>query len=66
MLCECMAFEPIAVSLDVDHLAVVEQPVEDGRCDHGIAEELLPVAEALVGGDDRRVSLVAVGDELWN
>jgi len=56
--------ESVAVALDVDDLAVVQQPVEDGGGDHGIPEELLPVGEAFVGGDDRGASLVAVGDEL--
>jgi hypothetical protein len=30
----------------------VKQPVEDGGGDHGIPEELLPVGEAFIGGDD--------------
>ena len=56
--------EPVAVALDVDDPAVVKKPVEDGGGDHGIPEELLPVGEALVGGDDRGAALVAVRDEL--
>jgi len=52
------------VSLDVDHLAMVEQAVEDGRGDDGIAEEFLPIAEALIGGDNDRASLVSVRDKL--
>jgi hypothetical protein len=38
----------IAVALDVDELAVVQQPVVDGGGDHGIPEELLPVGEAFI------------------
>ena len=29
--------EPVAVAFDVDELAVVKQPVEDGGCDYGTA-----------------------------
>jgi hypothetical protein len=43
---------------------VVQQPVEDGGGDHGIPEELLPVGEAFIRGDDGGASLVAMGDEL--
>ena len=56
--------EPVAVALDVDDLAVVQQAVEDRGGDHGIPEEFLPVGEAFVGGDDGGAALVAVGDEL--
>jgi len=56
--------QPVAVALDVDHLAVMQQPVQDGRCDHRVSEQLLPIAKTLVGGDDRRVFLIPVGDEL--
>jgi hypothetical protein len=56
--------ESVAVALDVDNLAVVQQPVEDSGGDYGIPEELLPIGEALVGGDDGGTALVAVGDEL--
>ena len=41
----------------------MQEPVDDGRSDDGIAEEFLPVDEALVRGDDRRVFLVAVRAE---
>ena len=60
----CVFLKPITVALDVDHLAVVKQPVEYGCGDHRIAEQLLPVGKALVRGDDRRVLFVAVADEL--
>ena len=59
-----MIFEPVAVTLDVDHPGMMEKPVEDGRGDDRVAEELLPVDEALVRGQDRRAFLVPVGDEL--
>ena len=50
--------------LDVDHLRMMEKPVEDRRGDDRVAEELLPIAEAFVRGQDRRAFLVPVGDEL--
>jgi len=56
--------QPVAVAFDVDHPAVVEQTIEDGGGDHRIPEDLLPVAEALVGGDDCRAALIVVRDEL--
>ena len=40
--------ESVAVALDVDDLAVVQQPVEDSGGDDGIPEELLPVGKAFV------------------
>jgi len=61
---ETVVLEPVAVTLDVDDPGVMEQSVEDGRGDHGVTEQLLPVHEALVRGQDRRVLLIAVGDEL--
>lgn len=64
LFAEGMFFETIAVALDVDHPGMVKKPVEDGRGDDGISEEFLPVDEALVRGDDRRVLLIAAGNEL--
>ena len=43
---------------------MVQQPVEDRGGNDLIAEQLLPVPEALVGGDDGGASFVAVADEL--
>jgi hypothetical protein len=63
-LAEAVIFESIAVALDVDHPRMVEKPVEDRRGDDRVAEELLPIAEALVRGQDRRAFLVPVRDEL--
>jgi hypothetical protein len=34
--------------LDVDNLAVMEKPVQDGGDNHGISEEFLPVDKAFV------------------
>ena len=43
---------------------MVHEPV-DGRHRHGrVGEDLAPLAEGLVAGDDQRAALVALGDEL--
>jgi len=59
-----VVFQPIAVAFDVDHPRMMQKPVEDRRGDDRVAEELLPIDEALVRGQDRRAFLVPVGDEL--
>ncbi len=60
---KAVVLETIAMALDVDYPRVMKAPVQDGRGDHGVAEKLMPVDEALVGGQDGRALLVAVGDE---
>ena len=42
----------------------MEDPVQDGRGDHRIPEDLVPLGEAAVRGQDERPLLVAAGDEL--
>ena len=43
---------------------VVEDPVEDGRGDDPVPEDLAPASEALVAGEDHESLLVAPADEL--
>ena len=38
-------------------------PVDQGGGDHGVAEDLAPLLEAAVAGDDDRAAFVAAGDE---
>lgn len=38
-----MTLQPVAVALDVDHLAMVQKPNKDGRCYDRNTEEFLPV-----------------------
>ena len=53
--------EPIAATLDVEHVTVVQQSIEDGGGEDLVAgEHLGPVADALVGGDQDAAALVAV------
>ena len=42
---------------------MVEEPVKDRRRQHLVVEDLPPVHEALVGGDDRRRLLVPAGQK---
>jgi len=52
------------VPLDVDHLAMVQKQIQDGRRYDRITEELFPAGEALVRRNDGRALLIAVGSEL--
>lgn len=42
----------------------MEYPVQDSRGDHRVSEDLVPLREAAVGGQDQGPLLVAAGDEL--
>ena len=58
------SFEPVGVALDGDDLGVVDESVDHGGGDDGVAEDLAPAAEGVVGGDDQAGSFVAGRDEL--
>ena len=55
--------EPVALATDVQHVAVVQEPVQDGRGDHGVAQQFAPLGEALVGGQNDAAPLVAGRDQ---
>src|SRR5215470_20117122 len=55
---EVAVAEPVGVALEGDHLGVVDQPVDHGRGDHVVAEDLSPAAEGLVAGDDQARPLI--------
>src|SRR5215207_9776232 len=59
-----LLLEPVAFPLDVDDGRVVKQPVQDGRGDDLVTEDLAPAGQALVGGNQDRAPLVAARDEL--
>ena len=42
----------------------MQEPVEDGGGDHLVAEDLAPLRDHLIGGDEHAAALVATGDEL--
>ena len=55
---------PVAVAADVDDVAVVEEPVDQRRRHHVVAEHAAPLLEALVRGEHRGGALVAGVDQL--
>ena len=59
-----LVLEPVGVAADVDGDGVMQYAIEDRGGDHAVTEYLAPAAEALVGGQDQRASLVAPADEL--
>ena len=59
-----LVLQPVRVAPDVDGDRVMQDAVEDGGSDHAVAEHVPPAAEALVGGEDHRATLVAPADEL--
>jgi hypothetical protein len=54
----------VAVAADVDDVAVVQEAVDQGGGHDVVAEDLAPLLEALVGGEDGGGVLVAAGHEL--
>ena len=45
---------PVACAFDSDDDCVVEEPVEEGRRDDGVSEDVAPLCEASVRGGDHR------------
>ena len=56
--------QAIAFPADGQHMAVVEQAVEDGGGHHRVAEDLAPLGDVAVAGDQQTATLVAARDEL--
>ena len=56
--------QPIAVASDRQHVAVMQEPVEDGGGDDGVGEHRAPLGDAAVRGYQHRAGLVAAADEL--
>ena len=54
-----MLAQPVAVALDLDDDGVVQQAIEERGCDDGIAEDLAPLGESAVGGEDHGAAFVA-------
>jgi hypothetical protein len=53
-----LRLQPVALALDVDRRRVMEQAVEDRRGQDLVVEDLTPVQEALVAGEDEARPLV--------
>ena len=56
--------EAIGFALDGDDLGVVDQPIDQGDDTGGVGEDLVPLAERSVGGDEDGFFLVAAADDL--
>lgn len=56
--------EAPGVGAGVDDVGAVGEPVDDGFGESGVGEDLGPLAEGEVGGDDQRASFVAFGEDL--
>ena len=56
--------EAVAGALDLDDDGMAQEPVEVRGCDDGIAEDLAPLGEAAIGGEDHGALLIAGVDEL--
>ena len=56
--------QAVALALDVDDGAVVQNAVEDCGGDGDVGEDLVPLGEGLVGGKDGGGLLVPLGDQL--
>jgi hypothetical protein len=56
--------QAVAVATDGDHVAVVEKPIENSGCHHGIAEHGPPFSDTAIAGEQNRASLVTTTDEL--
>ena len=59
----CVGAQAIAGALDLDDDGVMQQPVKQRR-GNGVGEDLTPLGEAAVGGQDHGALLVARVDEL--
>ena len=46
--------ESVGVAVEVEHDGAVEEPVEKGCGDGGVAQDLSPGADAFVAGEDDR------------
>lgn len=56
--------EPVAAPLDVQHVAAVQQPVQDRRGQHFVTgQQLGPVPDPFVGGNQHAATLIAVADQ---
>lgn len=60
-----LLLEPVGFAADVDDVAVMLEPVEDGAGDNGItSKDAAPISKALVAGEDHAAFFVALADDL--
>ena len=53
-----------ALAAQFDAVGVVDDPIEDGVGQGGIADEFVPAIDRKLAGDDQRAGVVAVLDDL--
>jgi hypothetical protein len=58
------AAQPVRGTVYGEYLGVVQKPIQDGRSEHLLAEELRPLRDALVGSDNHGAFGVATVDQL--
>ena len=56
--------EPIGIALDVDELAAMDEPIDDGDDGSRVGEDLSPFSKRLVCGDEKGLVLVPARDDL--
>ena len=56
--------QPVAVAADRHHVAVVQQPIENGGCHHLIAKDLVSLLYGAVGADQHAALLIPAGIQL--
>ena len=59
-----MSSESVAVTLNIDHFAVMEEPIQYGSGNDRITKQFLPVTEALIGSDNDGAPFLPIGDKL--
>ena len=52
-----------AVSIECEAVSVVDEPVEDGVSDGRIGDDIVPIFDRHLAGDDGRSALVAIVDD---
>jgi hypothetical protein len=57
-------FHAVTAAIDGDHLSVVQEPVQQGRGQHLVSQQVSPVGKARIGGQNDRTMLVARRDQL--
>lgn len=56
--------EPVTIAADRQHVAVMQEPVEDRGGDHGTGEHSAPFGNTAVRGDQHGASFIAPADQL--
>jgi len=55
--------ETIAFTLDIEGGGIMQETVKDGSSKNGVVENLTPIEEAFVAGDDETGTFIATGNQ---